>query len=593
MPKIFLSYRREDGISQTGRIYDRLIARYGDEDVFMDLGKISIGAEFVHTLDEKLNSCEIFIAVIGAHWLISRKQRKRMEDPDDFVRREVATALKRGVRIIPVLLDTALMPRPADLPADIAELANRSALRIREDRFDPDMDGLILELEEPDRPPEDTLLDRWDRLRYEVHQRRKALWTGFAVVAMAALAGWANVFDLLTLDTRMETLSMWLGDLIEKPKPSDAVVIVGIDAATEKKIGREFDRSWRAEHAVLVERLAQAKAKAVAFDMYFEEPSAQDDRFATAIARARAPRSQELGMPVYIGARSFAGDVPKLVPALREKVSGVGLLCVVERLSYASSAPLFAGRRERQSDGGAWRDKRLGLGVLAALGGSPSTAPSTSERELLVPVGDRVRQIFIAESRELTVHHAGCPALRQGDELASTLIRLSDLNAWRSATHRIAYEDIVRAPPGAELDKRLEALKGKIILVGVTGTAVAPELLSVVHGLRVEQRFGVELHAEVVHNLIGPMQIHPLHWGGQLFLTAASVAVATVVWLFAAGMHRYWRWTVLALAVLVYLGLAAYLCAKHYVLLNCVYHLAAFAIGYWLLSRISQQRTSQ
>jgi CHASE2 domain-containing sensor protein len=208
-------------------------------------------------------------------------------------------------------------------------------------------------------------------------------------------------------------------------------------------------------------------------------------------------------------------------------------------------------------------------------------------------VGDRVRQIFIAESRELTVHHAGCPALRQGDELASTLIRLSDLNAWRSPSHRIAYQDIVSAPPGAELDKRLEALKGKIILVGVTGTAVAPELLSVVHGLRVEQRFGVELHAEVVHNLIGPMQIHPLHWGGQLFLTAASVAVATVVWLFAAGMHRYWRWTVLALAVLVYLGLAAYLCAKHYVLLNCVYHLAAFAIGYWLLSRISQQRTSQ
>lgn len=590
MPKIFVSYRREDGISQTGRIYDRLVARYGDQDVFMDLGKISVGADFVHTLDEKLNSCEIFIAVIGAHWLISRKQRKRMEDPDDFVRREVATALKRGVRIIPVLLDTTLMPQPADLPGDIVELANRNALRIREDRFDSDMDGLILELEEPDRAPEDTLLDRWDRLRYEVHQRRKALATAVAVIAVAALAGWANVFDLFTLDTRMETLSMWLGDLIEKPKPNDAIVIVGIDEATERKIGRKFDRSWRAEHAVLVERLAEAKAKAVAFDMYFEEPSAGDDRFAAAIAQARAPPPPEPGMPVYVGARSFDGDIPMIIQDLRDKVSGVGLLCVVERLSYASSAPLFAGKR--QLEPGGWKDKRLGLGVLAALGSSPSTAPSLAERELLVPIGDRVRQIFVTESRELAVHHAGCPALRQGDELASTLIRLSDLSAWRSPAHRIPYEDIVSAPPGAELTKRLEALKNKIILVGITGAAVAPELLSVVHGLRSEQRFGVELHADVVNNLIGPMQIHPLHWGGQLLLTAASVAVAAVVWLFAAGMHRYWRWTALALAVLIYLALTAYLCSKHYVLLNCVYHLAAFAIGYWLLSRISQRRRS-
>lgn len=610
MARIFVSYRREDGISQTGRIYDRLVGAYGDSEVFMDLGKISAGVDFTQVLEEKLAICEIFIAVIGPHWLVSRKGRRRLQDAEDFVRREINIALQRGVRILPVLVGDARMPAPADLPPELAGLARLNAVKIREERFDADMDSLLLDIEEPDRPPEDTLLRRLQDIRVRMRQRRDALLIGGAIVLASAAASWSDLFDLFALDTRLDTLTLFLGDLYDQPPPTDSVVIAGIDAVTEAALGRPFDRDWRRHHAMLVDRLREAGARTVAFDMYFEEPGTHDAAFVQALRRARAA-----GMSVYIGSRG--GPPGAGIAGLREAVTGTGLVCIGHRLGYATTAPLWVGHRQQGDAGTTWQARRVGLGLAAALDPSPATLPDRAERTLLVPAGDHVRELDIGSIEQVKSPQTACPGIAVGDESAELFIRLSDPIYWRSPPRYVKYEsliDVGTAGSGATVDTpgragtpsasaagagtaeasaaptRSEAaphgaLRGKTVLVGMAGAGVTADHHMVLRRFASEARHGVELHAEVISNLRQDRQVHSLHWGGQLLMTVVSVAVAAGVRLLTGNRQRLWRWGTVMIAVLLYLWLIGYLCARYQVLLNGIYHLAAFGIAYWLMGR--------
>jgi peptidyl-prolyl cis-trans isomerase A (cyclophilin A) len=138
--RILISYRRDDSAYATGWLYERLVARFGPERIFKDIDSIQYGEDFVEKITRELASCEILLAVIGKSWLtvVDRDKRRRLADPNDFVRLEIKTALSRGIRVIPVLVDGARMPRAADLPADIAALARRQAAELSPGRFDTD-----------------------------------------------------------------------------------------------------------------------------------------------------------------------------------------------------------------------------------------------------------------------------------------------------------------------------------------------------------------------------------------------------------------------------------------------------------------------
>ncbi len=127
--RIFISYRRQDSRGDAGRIYDRLLPTFGETGLFMDVAHIPLGVNFVRVLREEVAKCHVLLAVIGPNWLEARDDdgSRRLDNPNDFVRVEIAAALARDIPVIPILLEGTKMPKAAALPADLHELAQELA----------------------------------------------------------------------------------------------------------------------------------------------------------------------------------------------------------------------------------------------------------------------------------------------------------------------------------------------------------------------------------------------------------------------------------------------------------------------------------
>jgi hypothetical protein len=146
--KVFLSYRREDSAAYTGRVQDRLAREFGSDLLFMDVDNIPLGVDFGIVLRDAVAECEVLLAVIGPNWLDARDEAgsRRLDDPNDFVRIEIGAALQRSIRVIPILIDGAKVPKASQLPEDLKELAMRNALDVRHSSFHSDLDKLVRDL---------------------------------------------------------------------------------------------------------------------------------------------------------------------------------------------------------------------------------------------------------------------------------------------------------------------------------------------------------------------------------------------------------------------------------------------------------------
>lgn len=151
MTSIFISYRRADSMAYTGRIYDRLVNAFGVRHVFKDVEDIPPGEDFRSVLDKALTVADVVLIVIGPQWLMitDDEGKRRLNDPTDFVRIEVETALKRNdVLVIPVLVNNAVMPSAEALPPALKDLAFRNSVVVRNDPdFNPDINHLITAIE--------------------------------------------------------------------------------------------------------------------------------------------------------------------------------------------------------------------------------------------------------------------------------------------------------------------------------------------------------------------------------------------------------------------------------------------------------------
>ena len=147
--KLFINYRREDTGHAAGRLYDRLIAHFGEDQVFIDIDQIEPGEDFVEVINGKVGACDIAIVAIGPNWLhaTDASGKRRLDDEEDFVRMEIVAALQRKIRVIPVLVGGARMPGRHDLPEALAPLSRRNAIELSETRFHVDVNRLIEAIE--------------------------------------------------------------------------------------------------------------------------------------------------------------------------------------------------------------------------------------------------------------------------------------------------------------------------------------------------------------------------------------------------------------------------------------------------------------
>ena len=137
---VFISYRRDDAAGFAHAIHDRLVENLPKEQVFIDVVGIEPGADFVKKLKSTVNQCSVLLALIGKRWLgEDREGKPRVHDPNDWIRAELSTAIERGVRIIPVMLDGASMPAAESLPEDLRPLVRMNAVDVRGSRLDADV----------------------------------------------------------------------------------------------------------------------------------------------------------------------------------------------------------------------------------------------------------------------------------------------------------------------------------------------------------------------------------------------------------------------------------------------------------------------
>jgi hypothetical protein len=179
--RIFISYRRADSGGWARSLHDNLEERLGRGHAFRDVA-MEGGMDFHEHVEALLDRCDVLLAIIGRQWssITDADGKRRLDDPDDLVRREIARALQRpDVEVIPVLVDGARMPAEQDLPADLAPLSRRQACELTDSRWEYDVDILT------------------ERVRVLLGDRRQRTWPAARLAAAGALIAVLGVFLML------------------------------------------------------------------------------------------------------------------------------------------------------------------------------------------------------------------------------------------------------------------------------------------------------------------------------------------------------------------------------------------------------------
>lgn len=553
MPDIFISYRRQDAGASARLLRDRLRGEFGENRVFFDVTNIAPGEDFARLIDTKVAACEVFLPIIGKTWITCADETgaRRIDAPKDYVRHEIASALTQNVRTIPVLVDGGRMPREAELPAEIAGLARLNAHEVRDTRYDDDV-GLLIEQLKPRRSR-----SLWVRLR-EIEHRRASAWGAIGVAFLMFLLAWLSLFDALTLDTKIASYTMWLGERFAPVALSPDIAIAAIDEETERALDKRFDKSWRREHARLLRNLAHAKAAVVAFDLEFKDASEFDSELIAAIGEARSA-----GTAVVVGQ---ARPNPEMT-GIERAASGIGLICIGKRLSYAALAPLAIKHGDATVGSFALHSAHHHLKIRDL---------NVGARQMVFEGPDqRLHYLNFAIVETIEAPQSGCAALQPGDQVAQLMIKLSSVEELRQRRHR--YEDLVGAEP-------LDNFNGKTVLVGLQKRGEDEQR---VRGN--ETRFGIELHADAVNNLVNGIVVSPLGDLAQFAIMAGMSAAGAWLRISSGPKMAKWRGLLLGSAATGYFAITLYAYQAFHVLMNPVYDVGAFVLAYWVTGQIKQK----
>jgi NB-ARC domain/TIR domain/Sel1 repeat/CobQ/CobB/MinD/ParA nucleotide binding domain len=259
---IGISYRRDDTAGLAGRLYDRVSQHFGLDRVFMDIDANAIlpGEDYVEAIRSRMYEASAWLVVIGPSWAesVNSHGERRLDDPDDFVRIEVATALKLGIPVIPVLVDGAVMPRSKELPADLQALTYRQAIALNHSNFNQGVDKLVYGLEHSTQPVSTPKM-RLDQARSQQVstaemqkrqdlRRRRRIWAAGAAAVAAALLG---LLALIGVQQRQTTNQL--------PRPSPVAIFEG---AEDSYFGRGVPQNYREAAGLYKEAAADGYAPA-------------------------------------------------------------------------------------------------------------------------------------------------------------------------------------------------------------------------------------------------------------------------------------------------------------------------------------------
>jgi CHASE2 domain-containing sensor protein len=555
--RIFISYRRSDSAAYAKLVHDHVAQHFGA--VFMDVEEIAYGDDFSRVIDDRISQCKIVLAIIGPKWTTAADEagNRRLDDAKDFVRREIASAIRQRIRVIPMLVGGAAVPKKAELPEDLQRLPDFNAMTLRDTSLEQDLDTLLAAIETG--KPGYTFREVLDDLREKIQLRRIASIAAPAAALVMFFLAWIQIFDLMKADTALESATMAMGDVISEPKLRDDIAIVTIHRESRNHLDKTFKddpQSWRHEHAQLINTLAQAGAKALVLDFFMILPSPYDGELTDAIKAAR-----ERGTAVVLGAPATASRVPEVNNA----ANGLGVLCIGERAGLASVVPLAAIKPDGST-----------LPSLALIAAQPFAKISvdTNSRQIFAATEKVVKPIAYSTSERIT-RKQSCRALGPGDEVLQLLIQLSPLEALRAAGTRYRYEDAA-ANAGS--------FKDKMILIAAE---TEDDMFWVFRGLQREQRHGIELHADALNTLLNEVQIRPLTPWLQLFvmLCLGGLGAAAQVWL-----EKRSRRFLCFLVSVAWVAASIYFYIEYQVLLNLLYDVGALWIAYWVVGRIKARR---
>lgn len=558
MPNVFLSYRRRESSGYSRHLYDRLGRELGASNVFMDVADIVPGMDWRTTLRARIDAADAVLVLIGREWLDLRNPatgERRLADPDDVTRFEVAEALRREKRVIPVLLEGAPPPSRDALPTDIGGLADLQALRLDHESFESDFQALLEVL---------TRRRLLDVIKRERGLRRLLSWALPAVfaaaVASVALAVW-GVLDLVALETRIEIRTLAAASLVREPPIADSLALVAVVAGGEPP-GPEF----RAQYAKLVDALASDGATAIVIDVRFQQSNDADAALAAAFAGARAK-----GTAVHFAFNELRGGEPLAVPALAAAAASMGFACVGKRLGVANAVPIVARREKRL-----WPALAL---AAAAPGASIDAFDPDALRLAVRREGAPPASLPLSYVETARVPQTGCPLVVEGTERGYVLIEVPAAEALRGAVRRFTFDAVLsgRVPRGT--------FERKVVIVGVE---TDHDSFRVARGLGTEQRFGYELHALAASALATgtvPRKLD-LDWQGWLFLLAAGLGAYA-----GYATHRLGRAAAAALVAIAaaYFATTVLVFAHGGVLLNTGYDLVSFLCMFGLLRSLSRR----
>src|SRR6478752_896975 len=280
--KIFINYRRDDSAATAGRLHDRLAQTFGLENLFMDVDHIPAGVDFVDYLPSQVAACDVFLAVIGPNWLDAKDDdgRRRFDNPNDYVAVEIAAALARNIRVIPVLIDGARTLKADKLPDSIKPLVRRNAVEVRNANFGRDADSLITKVREALKTAQ-PVTRRWPFITRMVERSRaRGHWRMVAGSATALLlVGWIGYqmgvpvwVPSMQRMQRAEQPLLKAPSAAEEATPPLSARVPAVVALTEAEAKRKADEAEQ-------QRLAVAKA--------------EEERKAKAAAEAEAKRKAE------------------------------------------------------------------------------------------------------------------------------------------------------------------------------------------------------------------------------------------------------------------------------------------------------------